>query len=71
MNLLIAIILCVLINILGNFLIKKCKELIQIIKFKKTVSQFNQFNLEDFNINKTDKDFWNDLKTEDIDNEKN
>jgi len=63
MNLLITIILCVIINILSKFIIKNGKELLQIIKLKKQFNNSSQFNIEDFNIN---KDFWEDLKNEDI-----
>lgn len=66
MNLILTIILFIIINYLSNFIIKKGKELIQIIKIRKSTKNLN---LEDFRIDNVDKDFWDDIENEDISTE--
>ena len=69
MELILTIILFIIINRLSSFIIEKVKELIQIIKIRKSVKNLN---LEDFNINKNvDQEFWDDIEDEDISTEWN
>lgn len=61
MKLILTIIIFTIFNYLTKFIIDKVKELIQIIKLKKS---FKNFNLND--SKNVDKDFWEDLQNEDI-----
>lgn len=61
MKLILTIIIFTIFNYLTKFIIDKVKELIQIIKLKKS---FKNFNLND--SKNVDKDFWEDLENEDI-----
>lgn len=63
MKLILTIIIFTIFNYLMKFIIEKGKELIQIIKIRKST---RNINLEDFRIDNVDKDFWEDLKNEDI-----
>ena len=63
MKLILTIILINIISYFSKYIIEKAKELIKIFKLKKSTKNFN---IEDFNINKVDKDFWNDIENDDI-----
>lgn len=63
MKLILTIILINILSYFSNYIIKKAKELIKIFKLKKSTKNFN---IEDFNINKVDKEFWNDIENDDI-----
>lgn len=63
MKLILTIILINILSYFSNYIIKKAKELIKIFKLKKSTKNFN---IEDFDINKVDKDFWNDIENDDI-----
>ena len=63
MKLILTIILINILSYFSNYIIKKAKELIKIFKLKKSTKNFN---IDDFNINKVDKEFWNDIENDDI-----
>lgn len=64
MNLILTIILCIIINYVSKFIIEKGKELIEIIKIRKSLKNF-----ENLRIDNLDNEFWEDLKDEDISTE--
>lgn len=66
MKFILMIIIFVVINLLSKFITEKFKELIEIIKIRKSLKNIDFENLR---IDNLDNEFWEDLKDEDISTE--
>ena len=66
MKFILMIIIFVVINLLSKFITEKVKELIEIIKIRKSLKNID---FEILRIDNLDNEFWEDLKDEDISTE--